>query len=153
MVAFVSNDARCRALLKYIGGLFEGRRKAGQFVPVFVTVADFPKEEEPAFRAATGLEQTILYEKAGGETGTQYRAVPTPRVFSITKDLKVAAIHPSPAVAPFYQVGYSVRQGLWMRSASSSKVDERAPNPEELKAFDSPAETSPGDAKEGPARR
>jgi hypothetical protein len=138
VLVFVSDDARCRALLQYIRTLIDRRRKGRQPTQQMVCVADFPPERETAFRVDSRLEGAVLYEKQAGAVHRQFRAVPTPRVFELAKGLEVITLHASPAIAPFYEIGHGVRQSFQYHSPTASKLDRDAPDPVALKAFDAP---------------
>jgi hypothetical protein len=135
LVTFASNDDRSRALLRYVAGLGERRRKMGVRVPLFLTIADFAPEQEAAFVKETGLEQVVLYEPRGGAVSQAYRAVPTPRCFQVGRGRRVAVIGTSPAVAPLFNIGMEVLEGWRHRSPEMGRQEFQAAGPEELRRF------------------
>jgi hypothetical protein len=133
LLSFVSDDDRCRALLRYVRSLAERRRKAGKSVPAFITVADFDPKRERAFLRETGLDQVVLYEEKEGHIARQYRAEPRPRCFQLSRDRLVSVIGSSPAAASLFQIGEEVLKGWMYRSLAG---DFQAPEPAELRRFD-----------------
>ncbi len=145
LLFFVDGGEQSRALLKYAATLLERRRKTKSPAPAVVTIADFDPTEEAAWLRETGLKQVVLYEKLGGSVGTAYKADPRPRFHHFGDGMIIITIGDSPARAPLYEIGFSLKQTLRHRSKHSSAVDHSAPDPADLRRFGGQSSGPQGD--------
>lgn len=152
LLSFVSDDAKSRAVMRYVASLAERRRKLGKPAPVFVTVADFGPAREQAFLRETGLRQIVLYEAKDGPVARQYKAEARPRCFQLAGRLGVVVIGASPGEAPLFEVGNEVLMGWRMRSPALRDSGFSAPEPADLKRFDTSKPAGEPHPAAGPSR-
>ncbi len=95
LVFFSCACRACEMLMHYTGTLYKKMAGMKQERPTILNVTTMSKDAEDSWIRRTNLPQTILYEKKNGPVMETYRGHPCPRVYRVTKDLRVVWFSPN----------------------------------------------------------